>query len=319
MRVSFAGGGTDLPHVAGRAGGRVIGSAVGIRTAAVVEPFDPGWVRLVAPGGDALRRSGDPPRDDLSLRLLEAALAATGISDGVSLRIETEVEPGAGLGGSAAAAVAALLALRAARGEPPAPAELVQGAALVERSRLGIEGGDQDPIFAAHGGVLDLSFDARGCSGIRELAGAGGALPALLAALEAGLLLVDTGVRRVSGEVIRRREPPGPDVIGALLGAAEQVARGFAEVSLEQVLAGMRAGAAAKAAAAPAESAVAGEIAERIRDRGAEVVRVCGAGGGGHVLVWAPPERHAALLEALAGWKVRRPSLNAAGARIEEG
>ncbi|WP_281180836.1 hypothetical protein [Chondromyces crocatus] len=289
-----------------------------LRTTAVVEPFDAGWVRLAAPGGGVLRRSGDPPRHDQSLRLLEAALAVTGVGDGVSLEIDTDVEPGAGLGGSAAATVAALLALRAAIGETPTPADLAREAAFLERGRLRIPGGDQDPIFAAHGGVLDLTFDGQGCSGVRAIGGHDGRAEAVLAELQAGLLLVDTGVRRVSGEVLRRRATPDPRVTWSLLSAAGQVARGLAQGSLEQVVEGMRLSAEAKAKAAPSASVAGLEIAEEVNGLGAEVVRVCGAGGGGHVLVWAPPERHADLLPKLSRWTVRQPSLDAPGARIEE-
>ena len=47
----------------------------------------------------------------LELRLLEAALARAGMHEGVRIAIATEVMPGAGLGGSASAAVAILCAL----------------------------------------------------------------------------------------------------------------------------------------------------------------------------------------------------------------
>lgn len=313
MRVSFAGGGTDLPHIARRVGGRVVGTALDIRTVAVVEPFDAGWVRLASPAGGALRRSMDPPCGELALRLLEAVLAATGVNSGVSLQIETEVAPGAGLGGSASAAVAGLFALRAALGDVPNPAELAREAASVERDRLRIAGGVQDQVFAAFGGILDLRFDGQGCSGIRPVV----ADEELAAELGAGMLLVDTGVRRVSGEVLKTVRMPDPVHMAELVGAADQVARGFAEGSLEEVLAGMRRSAAAKARTAPAANALGMEIAERVQGLGVEVVRVCGAGGGGHVLVWAPPDRHDAIRAALGEYVVRKPALNAPGVQID--
>lgn len=53
-----------------------------------------------------------------------------------------------------------------------------------------------------------------------------------------------------------------------------------------------------------------------VEEYGAEVVRTCGAGDGGHVLVWAPPDRHPAIAAAL-NRTVRKPALAAAGVRIE--
>ncbi|WP_437508873.1 GHMP family kinase ATP-binding protein [Sorangium sp. So ce1099] len=361
MRVSFAGGGSDLPGVARQDGGRVVGAAVDLRVHVIVEPFDRGWVRMElaargqatpaegAEAGDATaggamageaaggamageaaaggatagalrvitRRRSDPPRDDLAFRLIEATLAATGVGDGVALRVESETSPGAGLGGSASAAVAALFALRAAVGEAAAPEELAREAVAIERERLYNACGAQDQVFAAFGGLLDLAFDARGCSGVRPLAIG---CPDLVPALSAGLLLVDTAVRRVSGEVLDRVDAGAAcDAKAELVAAAGEVARGFELGSLALVLSGMRRGAAAKVRLSAAASAIALSMQRRLDGLGVEVLRMCGAGGGGHIVLWAPPERHARILEALGPCLVRRPALGAAGVRLEPG
>ncbi|AGP33705.1 hypothetical protein [Sorangium cellulosum] len=330
MRVSFAGGGSDLPGVALLDGGRVVGAAIDLRVRVVVEPFDRGWVRMELasrgqgpPGGCAeagaprvlTRRRTDPPRDDLAFRLIEATLAATGVGDGVALRVETEMSPGAGLGGSASAAVAALFALRASVGEVASPEELSREAVAIERERLGNACGAQDQVFAAFGGLLDLAFDARGCSGVRRLAIGS---PELVPALSAGLLLVDTAVRRVSGEVLDRVDAGAAcGAKGELVAAAGEVARGFEIGSLALVLSGMRRGAAAKVRLSGAASAIAVSMQQRLDGLGVEVLRMCGAGGGGHILIWAPAERHAPILEELGPCLVRRPALGAAGVRLD--
>ncbi|WP_437715487.1 hypothetical protein WMF45_03170 [Sorangium sp. So ce448] len=335
MRVSFAGGGSDLPGVARQDGGRVVGAAIDLRARVIVEPFDRGWVRLelasrgegraeprptegAGSAGEArvlLRRRADPPRDDLAFRLIEATLSAAGVGDGVALRVESETSPGAGLGGSASVAVAALFALRASLGEPVAPEDLAREAVAIERERLRNACGAQDQVFAAFGGLLDLAFDAGGCSGVRPLAIG---CPDLVPALSAGLLLVDTEVRRVSGEVLDRMDPGSAcDAKGELVAAAGEVARGFEIGSLSLVLSGMRRGAAAKVRLSRAASAIALSLERRLDGLGVEVLRVCGAGGGGHILVWAPAERHARILEALGPCLVRRPALGAPGVRLD--
>ncbi|WP_437781517.1 GHMP family kinase ATP-binding protein [Sorangium sp. So ce1097] len=330
MRVSFAGGGSDLPGVARQGGGRVVGAAIDLRVRVVVEPFDRGWVRMEVaspgqgqPDGGAgagaasvlTRRRSDPPREDLAFRLIEATLAATGVSDGVALRVEAGTSPGAGLGGSASAAVAALFALRASVGEAASPEELSREAVAIERERLGNACGAQDQVFAAFGGLLDLAFDARGCSGVRPLAAG---CPELVPALSAGLLLVDTAVRRVSGEVLDRVDAGAAcEAKAELVAAAGDVARGFEAGSLALVLSGMRRGAAAKVRLSEAASAIAISMKQRLDGLGVEVLRVCGAGGGGHILIWAPAERHARIVEALGPCLVRRPALGAAGVRLD--
>ncbi|WP_437486367.1 hypothetical protein WME75_03390 [Sorangium sp. So ce1014] len=336
MRVSFAGGGSDLPGVARQDGGRVVGAAIDLRVRVAVEPFDRGWVRIElaargqgqrpaegagagGAGADAAlvltRRRGDPPRDDLAFRLIEATLSATGVGDGVALRVESEMSPGAGLGGSASVAVAALFALRASVGEGAAAEELAREAVAIERERLGNACGAQDQVFAAFGGLLDLAFDARGCSGVRPLAIG---CPELVPALSAGLLLVDTAVRRVSGDVLARMDAAAAsEAKGELVAAAGEVARGFELGSLALVLSGMRRGAAAKVRLSEAASAIALSLQRKLDGLGVEVLRMCGAGGGGHLLVWAPPERHARLLDALGPCLVRRPAIGAAGVRLD--
>jgi D-glycero-alpha-D-manno-heptose-7-phosphate kinase len=327
MRVSLAGGGTDLPPFLPGVGGRIVGTAVDLRVRAVAEPFDPGWVRLElsATGLSFTRRRQDPRSGHTSARLLEETLSFMNVDDGIRLRVETELVPGTGLGGSAAAAVAALAAIGAsldqapvALGETSAPPPqpdveaLAAYAVRVEREGLGIAGGSQDQIFAACGGMLDLRFDEGGLRG-REVVAAD---PALVAALAAGMLLVDTGQRRVSGEVIDRGRT-SPEITAELIAAAGDVAKGLGEGSLSLVFAGMRRSAAAKTARDPEANAGATALARLLVPLGAEVVRMCGAGGGGHVLVWAPPERHPEISVALGGAQVRRPALSAPGVRFE--
>jgi D-glycero-alpha-D-manno-heptose-7-phosphate kinase len=313
MRVSLAGGGTDLAPFLPEIGGRVVGTAVDLRVRAVVEPFDHDWVRLELSATNTVitRRRDAPPRHDVALRLLEAALAEVGLTGGVRLRLETEVIPGAGLGGSGAAAVAALAALDASMGAAIARDDLARRAQCLEQDRLHLACGQQDPYFAASGGLVDLRFDDTGA--MTGAAGLGD--PALVAALGAGMLLVDTGQRRVSGEVLAR-VPRSAEVTAELVAAAGDVVRGFEEGSLAAVIAGMKRSAAAKLRRDPVGNAAAVTLGAQLAEHGAEVVRVCGAGAGGHVLVWAAADRHAAILAAVGG-TVRRPAIAAAGVREE--
>ena len=315
MRVSLAGGGTDLPPFVPGVGGRVVGTAIDLRVRAVVEPFDPGWVRLsLSATGLTFTRRRDAPRiHDASVRLLEEVLSETFVGDGVLLRVETDLAPGTGLGGSAAAAVAALAALGASLGMAPEPEALAARAVSVERDGLGIACGAQDQVFAASGGLLDLCFDERGLTGRQAI----DAPAPLVEGLSAGMMLVDTGLRRVSGEVIGRARY-GADATAALVAAAADTARALREGSLPGVVAGMRRSAEAKAARDPEASAAAAALQERLAPLGAEVVRMCGAGGGGHVLVWAPEGLHPAIAAALGFATVRRAAIAAPGVRIEE-
>ena len=370
MRISLAGGGTDVPPLARAIGGRVVCTSIDLHVRATVEPFDRGWVRLEgswgtvdAPSDDApltslraatfTRRSDEAPSSDVAFRLLEAVRAAAGVEDGVLIRVASDLTPGTGLGGSAAAAVSLLAAFDRALGRsadangahvaaspglvrdangahvaaPPglvrdangahvaAPPGLVRDAnrlaieaAALERDVLGLRCGLQDQLCSATGGLLDLRFFDDGFR-VDPIV----APPALLRDLAAGLLLVDTRVRRVSGEILDvANDACELDLPADLVAAADDTARAFRLGSLPLVVAGMRRSASAKLRRG-GPSALPWEWVRKLSRLGAVVVRSCGAGGGGHVLIWAEPACHPDLVRAVAPCIVRRPALGVPG------
>lgn len=317
LRVSLAGGGTDVPPLARGIGGRVVAAALGLHVRATVEPFDPGWVCLEGAWGLAdtpslvatfTRRAHEPPATDVAFRLLEAVRETFGIADGVRISIASDLTPGTGLGGSAAAAVALLGAFRAALGHPVRPLELATHASLLERDALGLRCGLQDQLCSAEGGIVDLRFFDDGFHLARI-----DPPPALAHDLQAGLLLLDTRIRRVSGEILDiTNDGRARNLSVELVAAADDTARAFRLGSLPLVLAGMRRSAGAKLRRG-GPSALPLPWIRRLTSLGAVVVRACGAGGGGHVLVWADPSCHPELIEAASPCVVRRPSLGVPG------
>lgn len=358
LRISLAGGGTDVPPLARGIGGRVVCAAIGLHVRVTVEPFDRGWIRLEGSWGlaDAIapvaperadearhraeesrelrdhdasasepslsagsppraatltRRADEPPATDVAFRLLEAARAALGVEEGVCIRVDSDLTPGTGLGGSAAAAVALLAAFREALGEPLRPQHLATHASLLEREALGLRCGLQDQLCAAEGGILDLRFFDDGFH-LHHIHVA----PDLARDLQAGLLLLDTRVRRVSGEILDvANDGRATDLSADLVAAADDTARGFRLGELPLVLAGMRRSAGAKLRRG-GSSALPLPWIRKLATLGAIVVRACGAGGGGHVLLWADPTRHPALIEAARPCIVRRPLLGVPGVTL---
>lgn len=350
MRVSLAGGGTDIPPFAHGLGGRVVCASIGLYVRATVMPFDPGWVRLEGFWGIAdapasieeswppslrdlfieqwgpdpsrsagspplsatlTRRAAEPPSNDVEFRLLEVVRSALGVQDGVHIAVECDLTPGTGLGGSAAAAVALLAAFYRAAGVSLPPQRLATEASFLEREVLGLRCGLQDQLCAAVGGVLDLSFREDGFD-VSPIA----APAALVDELTDGLLLIDTHIRRVSGEILSgAKNGHSHDHHVELVAAADDTAQGFRLASLPHVLGGMRRSAEAKLRRGGA-SALPGDLVRKLSELGATVVRACGAGGGGHLLVWAEPSHHAAIIRALGPCIVRRPELGVPGVTL---
>jgi len=135
--------------------------------------------------------------------------------------VRSDIPREVGLAGSSAIVIATLRALGEAAGAPPAPGELARLALAVERDDLAIEGGAQDPLVQAYGGLLYMDFADD----------PGGACEALDPALLPPLFVAwrrDGG--RASGQVhaeLRRRvDAGGPGAATELAGLAELTARG---------------------------------------------------------------------------------------------
>lgn len=313
MRLTFAGGLTDLPpHVPGL-GGRVVGSAIERRVHVELAAFDPGWISIEAGDGrfNLLRRETTPPSSHSSARLVEAALKRFGIRSGARVRITSDTYVGSGLGASGATGVALIAALRASLGRMPAdPAWVATEVVELERS-FGNQCGTQDPMFATEGGLLDILYDDEGRASFRSIAPSA----AFKSTFEAGLLLVDTRVARQSGRAL-------PEKLDArakaeLVEAAMQAARALQDEDLDALLGAMLRSAFAKMRSAPLSSQLAVDLWHGLEPMGARVVRTCGAGGGGHLLVWADPSDHPRIIDAVRPFRVMPVRVAAEGVRVE--
>lgn len=332
MRVSLAGGGTDLPPFVcdgGEPAGRVLSAAIDLEARVELELTGDDVVELVvtrdgpAPASSTHRRAAhEPASREPAFRLIEAALAREGVRGGAWVRVTSPVATGSGLGASASVAVALLAALRAALGATlqVSPHELATAALSLEREGLGLACGAQDPMVAAHGGVLDLVFDTRGDVTARSLE----LEPSTRARLGGGLLLVDTGRQRVSGEVLARATNDAHALVARaeLVRAARDATESLVRGDLEQLFEAMRRNARVKHAHDPHANELALALARALEGLEVEVVRTCGAGEGGHVLVWAPPSQHLAIeqrVKTLGLGPVRSPRLATRGVRATRG
>ncbi len=200
MRISFAGGGTDVAPYPEREGGAVLSAAIRRYAYAsarvrsdeqfVLRSLDLG---LVAEG--SIARLSDL---DQRLHLLRGPVSRLATDQhGVDLRVQSQAPPGSGLGASSTIVVAVLGALLAAYGRSAAPHLMAEMAVQVEREDLGLTGGTQDQYAAVFGGVNFLEFNG-GEVVVNQLK-----LPiATIATLEHNLLLCHLGNSRASATII---------------------------------------------------------------------------------------------------------------------
>jgi len=218
---------------------------------------------------------------------------------GVRVRVERQPPVGSGLGGSSSYAVALAAALLELAGATIPDKDMVAVVRDLEARVLQAPTGVQDQWAAVRGGVLALHLEP-GAPRLEPL----DVSPRWL---DERLTVVYTGVRHSSGmvnwQVIRRRLEGESETVAAL-DAIAAAARACRAALLEGDETAVGDAIAAEWAArrrlapevCPPELDRLTEIAVRT---GARAVKACGAGGGGSMLVWHPPERRPAIEAAL--------------------
>jgi D-glycero-alpha-D-manno-heptose-7-phosphate kinase len=261
-------------------------------------------VDLRAPEGEVWHAVQDSEWSHLdasmATRDLSAAVAfAIRPMGGVRVRVHSQASLGSGLGGSSAYAVALARGILTALGEEMEDRILVQLARDLEARILTVPTGLQDHWATVHGGVLAIHHDPGG-ERVEQL----NVAPEWVGQR---LTVFDTGITHHSGmvnwQVIRRRLDRDSDTTEALEAIAESARRCRAELmsgNERGVGEAIEAEWNARKRLAPEvcppelETIIAAGLSV-----GASAIKACGAGGGGSVLVWHPPETRAAISSAL--------------------
>ena len=253
-----------------------------------------------------------------ALSLVAYILRALGIETGMKVVTESRVPAGSGLGGSSALAVAIAAAASRAVGHDLDADGLWPVVRDAEAQSIAVPTGVQDYLAAIHGGVLGIHLDP-GKLRVEKLQTDPGKV-------EESLLLVDAGVTRFSGinnwEVFKGQIDGDAGVRQALaeiVSAASRVREALVGQRYEDVGALIAEEWAARKRLAPGvTSPEIDRIAEIAASHGGSA-KVCGAGGGGMVMVWAVPDRRAKLEGALqeAGFKAVRFRLDLRGLEVE--
>lgn len=203
LRLSFGGGGTDVPPFVDERGGLVLNATINRYAYVTLVPNATGAITLRSLDyGDEVRYhvAEAPPPLDAGMGLARGVIRRLGVEGrgvGFDLFTHTDCPPGSGLGASSTMVVALLGAFDRWLGLGLDRYETARLALAVEREDLGIRGGRQDQYCAAFGGFNFMEF------------GAGEALvnplrmpPEWVSELEYALVLAYTGTSRLSSDII---------------------------------------------------------------------------------------------------------------------
>jgi D-glycero-alpha-D-manno-heptose-7-phosphate kinase len=244
------------------------------------------------------------------LSLVGHVLRVLGVEEGVRVETRSPVPAGSGLGGSSALAVAVAGAVCAALGRAVDPDRLWPLLRDAEARSIAVPTGPQDYQPALRGGILGVHLEP-GEIRVEPLA-------VDPARIEESLLLVDGGETRFSGlnnwEILKGQidgDEAVRESLATISSVAQRVHDALVEGRFEDVVELLAEEWEARKRLAPGVTTPdIDRIAEVVRGAGG-AAKVCGAGGGGVVAVWAPPGargrgRREAVQEVLsaAGFRV---------------
>jgi D-glycero-alpha-D-manno-heptose-7-phosphate kinase len=331
LRISFAGGGTDVSPYPEEKGGAVLNCTI--------DKFAYTTLSVKEDGGNATRIHSldynlsaiyDKPEDLVfngELDLVKAALKvlrpkSTGSGNGPELELflHSDAPPGTGLGSSSTMAVAIVGAFQQYLREPWTGYDVAELAYHIEREELGFKGGRQDQYAAAFGGFNFIEFNGK-TTIVNPLR----IHPDVLNELAYRLLLCYTGTSHYSTDLIERQtanfSAKRPDTVEALDGAKRLAVDMKAELlrgHIDEMGRLLDEGWQLK------KKFTEGISNERIdafyskaREAGAIGGKLVGAGGGGYILLFCDFERRANVARAVnaSGGRVVDFSLEPGGLR----
>lgn len=310
LRISFVGGGTDFPHYYERNGGAVLSATIDHCAHVDVTPREDLQVtiRSLDLGHLVEYHLEEGPVYDGVMDLPKAAIARIGSGAGVDVDIASDAPPGSGLGGSSALVTACVGALAALAELPLSSFEVARLAYAIERDDLKIAGGWQDQYAAALGGFNLLEFSSDGVA-VTPLT----LDEAALADLRSHLLLCYTGRVRtdlglIDAQIRMYREGREDTLVGMkqLHEMAYEMRDALEAGDLGSLGGLLRQAYESKKRMNPhiAEGTPIERLMAAAHESGAAGGKICGAGGGGYLLLACRPDRQPAVraaLEALGG------------------
>ncbi len=313
LRISFAGGATDLPSFYREYGGGAVTSAAIDRYVHVLvnRKFDPS-IRVAYSRTENVERL-----DDVQHGLFREAMRSTGVHQAVEVHTIADIPgEGTGLGSSSTLTVGLLNALYAYRGILKEPAELAREACEIEIDRLHGAQGKQDDYIAAFGGTEFFEF--RPDDSVRVT-------PIPLSTtdrerLSDHLSLFYTGTTRKAQDLLQRqsdRTSVNRPALERMRELAHEARDAIARTDFARLGAILHEGWELKRGLSQGISSatIDGQYAAA-RAAGAWGGKITGAGGGGFLLLIHPPERSHQIAQALAPMERLPVRITPEGSRI---
>lgn len=315
LRMSFVGGGTDLPSFYRKFGGAVVSTAINKCVYITVnQKFD-----------DRIRVSYSRTEEADTVAgvqhpLVRETMRELNVHGGIEITSVADIpSKGSGLGSSSAFTVGLLHALHAFSGRYASAAQLAREACTIEIERCGEPIGKQDQYAAAFGGFNFIQFNPDDSVSVEPIL----CQRETLLKLQENIVVFYTGISRSASAVLQRQQTA---VAGSE--AKQQAMQRMAALArdLKTELQRNNIGAFGEIIHEGWElkRSIASEISSSeidgwyaaARKAGASGGKLLGAGSGGFLMFYAPAETHAAIECALPGLRRIPMQFEPQGSRI---
>jgi D-glycero-alpha-D-manno-heptose-7-phosphate kinase len=306
VRISLAGGGTDLEAYYSKFGGAVVSASIDKYFYVLVSHSSSEDIQVSSSDYRTLfrHRMESPPPWDGDLGLPKAIIQHFGIRSGLSIFLASQVPPGTGLGSSSSVAVALIKAMAALAGRQLTRHEVAELACEIEIDRLGMPIGKQDQYAAAFGGLNYIEFRSDHVS-VERLA----VSEEVEFQLQRRLLLFFTGLAHNSAEILQEQRQNMCSQQRPTLGALHLIKDIAIDTRARLLRGDVPAVGDLLHESWLAKRTLASGISDPTIDRwydlalsaGATGGKLVGAGGGGFLLLYCEPERQDAVSRQLDG------------------
>ena len=312
VRISFGGGGTDLPAYYQEHGGAVLSSAINKYFYTILKKRIDGKIQVISSDLRVTETWQDISRMQLRRSELEIPLAAIkqlGCDISVDLFLASEIVAGTGLGSSASVCVGVLKTLSTYMDLPLSKYELAERAFHIARNVLNKPVGKQDEYAAAFGGLNFITFNPDGTTLVEPLA----LRSDLFREFQRNLMLFFTGVSHNSWKLLQEQENSTRNAKGTTIDSLHEI-RVLAASMRDALLQGdfQSFGAmlhegwqAKKRISSQISNSLIDQAYDAAIDNGALGGKLTGAGGGGFLLLFCQEEYQDKVRQALAQMGLR--------------
>ena len=299
FRISFFGGGTDYPDWYRKHGGAVLATTIDkycYITARHLPPFFEHRICLVYSKIEYCQTI-----EEIAHPSVREVLRFLDVQRGVEIHHDGDIPARSGMGSSSAFTVGLLHALYALKGQMVSKRQLAMESVHLEQDVLKETVGSQDQVLAAYGGFNHITFAPNGEISVRPVTLSRDRMQEL----NAHVMLFYTGIKRTASTIADTYVSDIDDKRRQLRLMRELVDEGVSILGGGQDLVGFgellhEAWQAKRSLSAKVSNSYVDDIYDQARAAGAVGGKLIGAGGGGFIVFFAPPERHAAIRERLA-------------------